>query len=654
MSRLTKLAASLLVVMLLLAQVATVHAVSFKAIPSINQKLYGTFESDDQGDKRLISLSTMDKDYLEYRGNPDLRINSIVCQLNAAGEIETYYIDTDDYIYVEDEQDHRMLNQLPCPLRRHTDYAAGPLDYQKSHGYVVGAYDRTLSLNSLQNGEEYGYIDLPLADYVEAITPKSLIGSVAEYYLLDTCGRIWTVSISFPSFQLVDLQEIVSDGVPVEYDPIGFYYDGMWLYRTYYFDRGSYLQLIDPNNGETYDLGMMEEGVTIWALYEVGTIPTVKDEDFPTVEIPLMGIHSGMHPDYFPLYSLRTHSHNYLEYRGDPNLTLHAAVTQLDANGAPQTYYIGTDGYVYTEDPLDHFFLVRGAALRALHSDYAAAPAYYQRTNGWSVALEDNNLYLTSLFTGDDADDYEPIVLWGCGDAIAITPRSFDRANAEYYILNSDGEIWSVTIRFPSFYITNMERVLDTGVYAGNNDGFYFDGTWIYRTHVFGDSSALTMINPETGKSYNLGSLGQGVVVRSLYEAGKIAALDHAWDFVNFEWERVSGGGYAAYAVFKCSLCDETRRVSATVQKIPGSIVTRYGAVVGPDQSLDGQVHSVVYIPFFDPSLKPWKYPIVGPIKPINPIPYEPFPGTPIAPKPFEPDPDWPIKPIYPITPINP
>jgi len=45
-SEFAKIAAPLLFVVLLLTQVATVHGVSFKAIPSINQKLYGNYFFD--------------------------------------------------------------------------------------------------------------------------------------------------------------------------------------------------------------------------------------------------------------------------------------------------------------------------------------------------------------------------------------------------------------------------------------------------------------------------------------------------------------------------------------------------------------------------------------------------------------------------------
>lgn len=255
-------------------------------IDTLDATISGLFQQDGQGDNRLVTIKTKDmknyKQHLEFRGNPDLVLENVVCQMNPLGEVETYYIGADDYIYVEDEQDHHFLNQTPIALReQHCDYAPGPLDYQRTNGWIVGidGHNSGLTLTSLYTGDDSGFIALQNCIDPALIAAKKLTGSKAEYYILDRAGEIWSVTISFPDFTVVEEKEIQDTCIYPDGNYDGFYFDGTWLFRTYQKDNSSVVTAYHPETDILYDLGILEPGMTVYGLYEAGKIPTVEPHE---------------------------------------------------------------------------------------------------------------------------------------------------------------------------------------------------------------------------------------------------------------------------------------------------------------------------------------------------------------------------------------
>ena len=640
MSKITKLAAPLLAVLMIFSQIATAHAVNICASPTINPKLVGLFtdEAGEYSDECLINVSTLEKSYLGLNAYAeDFKIDSAVSMLNEQGLPLTYFIDTNGYVYVRDAQDERVLSNTGVAFRdRYTAFAAAPMSYQNgTNGCIVCTYQNGVVLYSLKAERELYRIDLPQSIDVVSITPKELVDTDAEYYILDTNGIIWDMVVSSSTFQLLELNQFTQTGMTLSSDSAAIYYDGIWIYMVWP-DHGSTVDLFSPLYGSQHEYRCWTNSAVIYDLYEenwIASTPRHSTDAPPTVDIPLVGLLSDNYQTDDVLFSLQTKSGYTLEYRDYFGLSLESAVTQMNSAGEVQTYFFGADNYVYTQDAGDRHYLQQGTYIYDVHTDYAAAPLQYQISNGWVVGLEDNLLSLTSLKNGEDENMMIP--LDGFFDAVSITPKSFDSENAEYYILDSNGVVWIVTIRFPDFYITDWRAVIDTGLPAGNNDGFYYDGTWLYRTYVSGNSSCLTMIDPDDGIIYDLGMLGEGIIVRSLYEDGKVPAVELTWTFVDFEWENVSGK-YKAYAVYKCEALDLTRKVSATVWT-DSRYVSKYIATVSADQSLDGKEHSSSYVApantYVGPSaaqkvrpilkdliIAPYNPPIFPPIDlPINP-----------------------------------
>ena len=261
----------------------------------LDATLNGLFYKDGQGDNRIVTFNTKkmrnEKQPLEFEGDPELVLTNVVCQENAAGEIETYYFGDDRYVYIEDEQDPHTLIRTVRLGDWHCDYAPSPLNYQKTNGCVVGVYKNglALTLTSLITGEEENGIDL--INWVEwdehyrpismaAIAAKTLTGDEAEYYLLDMNGIIWSATISFPDFKMIDMR-MVADTCEDARGSDGFYFDGTWLFRTYWDNNknASVVMAYHPETDIFYDLGILEEGMTVCGLYEAGKIPTVEPHE---------------------------------------------------------------------------------------------------------------------------------------------------------------------------------------------------------------------------------------------------------------------------------------------------------------------------------------------------------------------------------------
>ena len=254
-------------------------------VDTLDAAISGLFRQNGQGDNRLVTFYTKNmknsKQHLEFRGNPDLVLQNVICQENASGEIETYYFGNDKYIYVVDEQDHYFLNQTVMMADSYADVAPGPYNYQRYNGWAVAVerHNTGLVLINLYTGEEEKTVRLNQCMDPALIAAKKLTGSKVEYYVLDRAGEIWSITISFPDFTVVEEKEIQDTCIYPDGNYDGFYFDGTWLFRTYRKGNSSVVTAYHPETDILYDLGILEQGMLVYGLYEAGKIPTVEPNE---------------------------------------------------------------------------------------------------------------------------------------------------------------------------------------------------------------------------------------------------------------------------------------------------------------------------------------------------------------------------------------
>ena len=116
MSKFTKFLVPFLLIALLFAQLLPMHAASAETLPEINPNLCGLINGQDN--LSIYNLNKKAKSYLEYRGNPDLAFDNVVCMLNRDNVLTNYYVGEDNRVYLEDAQDHRFVEPAytvdPC------------------------------------------------------------------------------------------------------------------------------------------------------------------------------------------------------------------------------------------------------------------------------------------------------------------------------------------------------------------------------------------------------------------------------------------------------------------------------------------------------------------------------------------------------------
>ena len=611
MSKFTKCLVLFLLVALLVAQMLPVHAASAENLPQVNPNLFGIINGQDN--MQLFNLSKMSKVYLEYRENPNMGFDNVVLMLNQNNMLTTCYLGADNRVYLEDEQDHRFVEPAYALGKQIYDLAPAPLGLQVSNDCVVvipADNANHLQMISLSCADSVDNINVPFPENVElaAVAAKHLENLTAEYYVLDRTGGIWVFGFYFPDYigdmGVSYVEKVVDTGVlATNYE--GFYYDGELIYRTYYTAEGSCLMAIDPETKAIYNYGVVESGVTIWGLYDACNMaPNCNDvpEPIDTLDATFNGLFCQDGQGDNHIVTIKTEGmqnfKQHLEFRGNSDLVLQSVICQENADGEIETYYIGEDKYIYVEDKQDHRFLDRTVRLDCEHWGYAPGPLDYQNTNGWAISIYNGDiLTLTSLFTGEDENCIDLIGLLDWRNnaipvtAVAIAAKSLVGSEAEYYLLDMDGKIWSATISFPEFKLIEWKEIADTCEYASTGEGFYFNGTWLFRTKWDNNKNASVIYayHPETDILYDLGIVEQGMAVYGLHEAGKIPTVEpheHTWTFDSLRWDTIRG--YKAYAAYSCSACNEECEVEATVTQLNHSIVSKFEAVVTAEQALDG------------------------------------------------------------------
>jgi len=603
MSKFTKFLVPFLLIALLFAQMLPMHAASAETLPEINPNLCGLINGQDN--LSIYNLNKKAKSYLEYRGNPDLVFDNVVCMLNRDNVLTTYYVGEDNRVYLEDAQDHRFVEPAYTVENRIWDLAAAPLVGQVDNGCVIAIpADNTddLLLTSFISGVDYDRVTVPFTEQEElaAIAAKYIENYSAEYYLLGRSGAVWSIALEIDDhcdrMTITSIEKILETGVTAS-GSMGFFFDGEMIYRTYYTAQGSALMAINPETKTVYNYGVVEAGVVIRGLYDACKMaPNCNDvpEPIDTLDTAISGLfrQNGQGDNRLVTFYTKNMKNykQHLEFRGNPDLVLQNVICQENASGEIETYYFGNDKYIYVEDEQDHYFLDQTVMMADSYADVAPGPYYYQRCNGWAVAVERHNtgLVLINLYTGEEE---KTVILNQCMDPALIAAKKLVGSMVEYYILDRSGEIWSVTISFPNFEIVEEKEIQDTCIYPdGNCDGFYFDGTWLFRTYRELSTSFVLAYHPETDILYNLGSIEQGMLVYGLYEAGKIPTVqqnEHDWMFKQFVWDTTDG--YRANAVYTCSICGEEIEIGAAVTQINHDIVSEFEAVISADEAPDGE-----------------------------------------------------------------
>ncbi len=618
MSKFTKFLVPFLLIALLFAQMLPMQAAAADTLPEIPLSLHGLFNEEGRPDtQHLITIGMKDnKGYLEYRGNPSLEFNNVVCMLDREYNLMTYYLGEDNRIYVEDDQDHRFVEPAYTLEEHIVDWAAAPIAGQVDNDCAIAIsndYFNNLVLLSLSGGVE-DRIMLPFYEDTDlaAIAARYIGEYEAEYYILDRSGAIWNVVIEINEqlnrMTVTKCEKVLEAGTFVS-SVKGFYFDGELIYGTFYTENGSALIAVNPDTKIVYNYGVIEEGVFIWGLYESGEMAPNCDEDPLPYEYYMDTTFNGLYlkenQSEEGLVTIRTKGMRHTEQpvevvNDDLPYDFVDVICQLNAENEIETYFIRQDRAILIEDEQNQSKLIKMPyKLESKHLGFAPGPLNYQNTDGWCVGISDTGLALTltNLFTGEDEKDIDLMGLLGWPDnarpmtVAAIAARSLVGSEAEYYLLDMDGMIWSATISFPDFELIDLKEVEDTCEYASTTDGFYFDGTWLFRTYWDNNRNASVVMayNPETEVIYDLGTVGYGMMVNCLYEAGKIPTAEHAWQFQGFTWEK--NDGYKAYAIYECPICCEERLVEAEVTKIPTAL-PQYKAKVTAKNSLDGVEHT--------------------------------------------------------------
>ena len=185
----------------------------------------------------------------------------------------------------------------------------------------------------------------------------------------------------------------------------------------------------------------------------------------------------------------------------------------------------------------------------------------------------------------------------------AVTAKA--AADGLYYILDEAGTLHEVKVNFETGELLSCQTIgqsaHDAISYGASVSQIYYDGAFVYRTyagsagyHTAGDSY-LEAFDPRTGKSYELGSFGEGVTVYALngifrYQNSTYA---HNWIFVEISFTSRSVG-YNAVATYYCEHCGSTVKYQLYVgnSKGLGRLVRNYTASIDAQTSPDGLTHT--------------------------------------------------------------
>ena len=109
----------------------------------------------------------------------------------------------------------------------------------------------------------------------------------ASYYLLDTMGRIWYLTLNGKSFANTPTL-IMETGISTDMDYQSLYFDGSYLYWTHYSGNSVELIILDPNTQTVYHAGSFPEGVwPVGGLYVSGQVaPAVADDEIEWIGDP--------------------------------------------------------------------------------------------------------------------------------------------------------------------------------------------------------------------------------------------------------------------------------------------------------------------------------------------------------------------------------
>ena len=123
--------------------------------------------------------------------------------------------------------------------------------------------------------------------YVAGVATASMATTSASYYLLDTMGRIWYLTLNGKSFANTPTL-IMETGISTDMDYQSLYFDGSYLYWTHYSGNSVELIILDPNTQTVYHAGSFPEGVwPVGGLYVSGQVaPAVADDEIEWIGDP--------------------------------------------------------------------------------------------------------------------------------------------------------------------------------------------------------------------------------------------------------------------------------------------------------------------------------------------------------------------------------
>ena len=189
----------------------------------------------------------------------------------------------------------------------------------------------------------------------------------------------------------------------------------------------------------------------------------------------------------------------------------------LDTSTQTSTLYsVNTSTYALTEIGNLAYFAV----------DMAPAPTAY--ISRYGLMIQPYGPYLLIGTTLDpsggvygnvDLSEYLGENIYVAG----LAAKSLDSTSAEYYVLDENGVIWSISLSGTTF--GTPTKVLETGISTSMQyQSLYYDGTYLYWSHFADNQTVLLVINPTSGKVYNAGNFGDGVwPVGGLYVNNKVA-----------------------------------------------------------------------------------------------------------------------------------
>ena len=131
----------------------------------------------------------------------------------------------------------------------------------------VYPYAYVLVVGDLEDGGGYGmeYFDEYIGDaWIAAIAAKSLGNGEAEYFFMDDFGKLWTVSLQYSRHFIFSEPELIADtGIEASFLYQNLYFDGTYLYWSYYNGNTSHLVVFDSTDDyKMYEAG--DFGKNIW------------------------------------------------------------------------------------------------------------------------------------------------------------------------------------------------------------------------------------------------------------------------------------------------------------------------------------------------------------------------------------------------------